>query len=297
MAVSYSAQPPQPPQTQPTRKGTGVGRPLSRGAAVLLLVLGALLTVLPFYFMFVFATHSRSEIFNLPPPAWFGDHTALNYDSLLGRTPFWRNLWNSLYLAVLSTVTTLFFCSLAGYAFAMYNFKYREQLFGVVVATLLIPQALNIVPFALIMQAFGWIDSPRALWVPNMAGAFGIFLMRQYIGSAIPRELVEAARIDGCTEFSIYRRIIVPLCGPALATLGLVTFIASWNNFLGPLIIFRSAETFTAPLALRTLQGLVNTDWGALMLGVVLTVVPLLVVFVFASRQLIAGLTAGATKG
>ncbi len=291
MAVSYSAPPAKP------RTGDGVGKPLSRGAAILLLVLGALLTVLPFYFMFIFATHSRGEIFNLPPPTWFGDHTGANYDSLLSRTPFWRNLWNSLYIAVLATVTTLFFCSLAGYAFAMYNFKYREALFGVVLATLLIPQALNIVPFALIMQAFGWIDSPRALWVPGMAGAFGIFLMRQYIGSAIPRELVEAARIDGCSEFTIYRRIIVPLCGPAMATLGLVTFIASWNNFLGPLIIFRSAETYTAPLALRTLQGLVNTDWGALMLGVVLTVVPLLVVFALASRQLIAGLTAGATKG
>jgi len=179
----------------------------------------------------------------------------------------------------------------------MYNFRFRDGLFNVVLATLLIPNALNIVPFALIMQAFGWIDTPRALWVPGMAGAFGIFLMRQYIGSAIPRELVEAARIDGCSEFTIYRRIIVPLCGPAMATLGLVTFIASWNNFLGPLIIFRSAQTFTAPLALRSLQGLVNTDWGALMLGVGLTVLPLLVVFALASRQLIAGLTAGATKG
>ncbi|ULH14327.1 carbohydrate ABC transporter permease (plasmid) [Deinococcus sp. KNUC1210] len=270
---------------------------MSRAAALLLLGLGALITVLPFYFMFVFATHSRAEIFNLPPPTWFGDNSGANYTNLLGKVPFWRNLWNSLYLAGLSTITTLFFCSLAGYAFAMYNFKYREALFSVVLATLLIPSALNIVPFALIMQAFGWIDQPRALWVPGMASAFGIFLMRQYIGSAIPKELVEAARIDGTSEFGIYRRIIVPLCGPALATLGLITFINSWNNFLGPLIIFRSVETFTAPLALRSIQGLVNTDWGALMFGVALTVVPLLVVFAFASRQLIEGLTSGALKG
>ena len=294
MTITAGKTPVTAPPAAPRR---GLGQPLSRGAALLLLLLGALLTVLPFYFMFVFATHSRSEIFNLPPPTWFGDATASNYGSLLDRTPFWRNLWNSLYLAIMSTGTTLFFCSLAGFAFAMYTFKYREQLFSVVLATLLIPSALNIVPFALIMQAFGWIDNPRALWFPGMAGAFGIFLMRQYIGSAIPRELVEAARIDGCSEFTIYRRIILPLCGPALATLGLVTFIASWNNFLGPLIIFRSSQTYPAALALRSLQGLVNTDWGALMLGVVLTVVPLLIVFAFASRQLIAGLTAGATKG
>ena len=289
MAVSAPAAP-------PAKRAVNV-RPLSRGVAVLLLIVGALLTIAPFYFMFVFSTHTRSEIFHLPPPLWFGDNLAGNYDSLLSRIPFWRSLWNSLYLAVLSTVTTLFFCSLAGFGFAMYSFKGREVLFSLLLATLLIPSALNIVPYALIMQALGWIDTPRALWVPGMAGAFGIFLMRQYIGSAIPRELVEAARIDGASEFGIYRRIILPLCGPALATLGLVTFINSWNSFVAPLIIFRSQETYTAPLALRSLQGIANTDWGALMVGVVLTVVPLLIVFALASRQLIEGLTAGSLKG
>ncbi|ADV67543.1 carbohydrate ABC transporter permease [Deinococcus maricopensis] len=282
----------------PARRRTNGGvKPLGRAGAILLLVLGGLLTVLPFYFMFVFATHPRQEIFQLPPPLWFGDHLQANYDSLLERTPFWRNLWNSLYLAVITTVTTLFFCTLGGYAFAMYEFKGREVLFGVLLATMLIPSTLNIVPFALIMQALGWIDTPRALWVPGMASAFGIFLMRQYIGTAIPRELVEAARLDGATEFGIFRRVIAPLCGPAMATLGLVTFVQSWNNFIGPLIIFRSAETYTAPLALRALQGIANTDWGALMCGVALTVLPLLVLFALASRQLIAGLTSGALKG
>ncbi|MDL2345225.1 carbohydrate ABC transporter permease [Deinococcus sp. MIMF12] len=270
---------------------------LPRLGAYLLIAVGAFLTIAPFYFMFVFATHTRSDIFQLPPPLWFGSNLDENYASLMERLPFWRSLWNSLYLAVLTTATTLFFCTLAGYAFAMYTFKGREVLFGLVLATLLIPSTLNIVPFALIMQALGWIDQPRALWVPGMASAFGIFLMRQYIGSSIPRELVEAARIDGATEFGIFRRVIVPLTGPAMATLGLVTFVQSWNAFLGPLIIFRSAETYTAPLALRTLQSVANTDWGALMCGVALTVVPLLVLFALASRQLIDGLTAGATKG
>jgi len=271
--------------------------PLSRIGAYTLLILGAILTVAPFYFMFVFATHTRADIFQLPPPTWFGTSAEHNYTALMERAPFWRNLWNSLYIATLSTVTTLFFCSLAGFAFAMYSFPWREKLFAVVVATLLIPGAANIVPFALQMQALGWIDQPRALWVPGMASAFGIFLMRQYIGSAIPRELVEAARIDGASEFGIFRRIILPLCGPALSTLGLVTFIGQWNSFVGPLIIFRSPETFTAPLAIRSMQGLVNTDWGALMFGVALTVVPLLIIFAFASRQLIEGLTSGSLKG
>lgn len=280
--------PPRPRRSSPA---------LPRLSAYLLIALGAFLTIAPFYFMFVFATHTRSDIFQLPPPLWFGSNLDENYASLMERLPFWRSLWNSLYLAVLTTATTLFFCTLAGYAFAMYSFKGREVLFGLVLATLLIPSTLNIVPFALIMQALGWIDQPRALWVPGMASAFGIFLMRQYIGSSIPRELVEAARIDGATEFGIFRRVIVPLTGPAMATLGLVTFVQSWNAFLGPLIIFRSAETYTAPLALRTLQSVANTDWGALMCGVALTVVPLLILFALASRQLIEGLTAGATKG
>ena len=271
--------------------------PMGRLGVYILLGLGALLTLAPFYFMFVFATHDRSEIFQLPPPTWFGDDTASNYNSLVERVPFWRSLWNSTYLAVVSTVTTLFFCSLAGFAFAMYSFKGRELLFSVVIGTMLIPTALNIVPFALIMQGLGWIDEPKALWIPGMASAFGIFMMRQYIGSAIPRELMEAARIDGETEFGIYRRIIVPLSAPVLGTLGLITFIGSWNAFVGPLIIFRSTETQTAPLLLRSLQAVANTDWGALMVGVVLTVLPLLVVFIFASRQLIEGLTAGSTKG
>ena len=274
----------------PTLDGKRIG-------AYLLIALGALLTIAPFYFMFVFATHTRSDIFQLPPPTWFGSNLDENYRSLVERVPFWRNLWNSLYLAVLTTGFTLFFCTLAGYAFAMFSFKGREALFGLLLATMLIPGTLNIVPYALIMQALGWIDQPRALWVPGMASAFGIFLMRQYIGSSIPRELVEAARIDGASEFGIFRRVIVPLTGPAMATLGLVTFVQSWNGFLGPLIIFRTAETFTAPLALRSMQGIANTDWGALMCGVALTVVPLLVLFALASRQLIEGLTAGATKG
>ena len=270
---------------------------MGRFWAVALLALGGLLTLAPFYFMFVFATHPRQEIFSVTPPIWFGHDLSNNYGSLLSRIPFWRNLWNSLYLATLTTVTTLFFCSLGGFAFAMYEFRGKSTLFGMLLATLLIPSALNIVPFALTMQALGWIDTPRALWVPGMASAFGIFLMRQYIGSAVPRELVEAARIDGASEFTTYRKVIVPLTGPAMATLGLVTFVQSWNNFLGPLIIFRSSETYTAPLALRTLQSIANTDWGALMCGVALTVIPLLILFAFASRRLIDGLTAGAIKG
>jgi multiple sugar transport system permease protein len=263
----------------------------------LLLVLGGILTLAPFYFMFVFATHTRTTIFSLPPPLFFGDNFIDNYNLLLARTPFWRAMWNSVYLTIMSTVTALFFCSLAGYAFAMYSFKGRDQIFTLLLATMLIPGIVNLVPFYLIVQALGWIGQPRALWVPGMAGAFGIFLMRQYIGSAIPKELVEAARIDGATEFGIFLRIILPLCGPALSTLGLVTFIGNWNSFTAPLVILPGIEQRTIQIALRSLQTQANTEWGALMAGVALAVVPLLVVFAIASKQLIEGLTAGSLKG
>ncbi|HEX2864432.1 MAG TPA: carbohydrate ABC transporter permease [Deinococcales bacterium] len=284
-----------PAATAPAKKRAKVGPGLFLG--YVLLVLGAIGTIAPFYFMFVFATHTRTTIFNLPPPVWFGQHFLDNYAILIGRIPFWRQLWNSFYLASVATVTAMFFCALGGYGFAMYNFKGRNVLFTLLMATMLIPGLLNLVPFYLVMQALGWINQPRALWVPGMAGAMGIFLMRQYIGSAIPRELVEAARIDGASEFGIFLRIILPLSGPAMSTLGLITFIGSWNNFTGPLIIFRSAETYTVQLGLRSMQGMGNTEWGALMAGTALAVIPLLLIFTAASRQLIEGLTAGSMKG
>jgi multiple sugar transport system permease protein len=273
-------------------------KPMSRFAAYILVGLGALTMLLPFYFMFVFATHSVSEIFRLPPPLWFGDKFSANYESLMSTLPFWRNLWNSLYIALVSTVAVLFFCSLAGYAFAMYNFKWREQLFAVLMGTMLIPATLNLIPFFVVASLLGWVGKPVALWLPGAANAFGIFLMRQYIGSAIPKELLDAARIDGATEFQIFYRIVLPLVRPALGTLGLITFISNWNSFLTPLIILTDPDTLTAPLALRTLQsGRGSDDWGVIMTGTVIAVLPLMVVFVFASRQIIEGLTQGSTKG
>jgi multiple sugar transport system permease protein len=258
---------------------------------------GALLMLAPFYFMFVFATHTRSEIFSLPPPTWFGDAALLNLKLLQENVPlFWRNFANSVYVALMGTVLSLFFCSLAGYAFAMYDFRFKKAAFAIVMATMLLPPFLGIIPTFMVMDAIGWLNQPRALYLPGAAGAFGIFLMRQYIGSAIPKELVEAARMDGCGEFRIYWNIVLPLTTPALGTLGLISFIASWNNFLGPLIVMREMEAYTLPLALRSMQSPVNTEWGAVMAGSAVAVLPLLVLFVLSSRRLIDGLTAGAVK-
>lgn len=272
------------------------GHRASTWAAHAVVGVGALVMTAPFWFMFVFATHARGEIFNLPPPLWFGDDLAANLGILTERLPFWRNLGWSLYVALMSTALTLLFCSMAGYAFALMEFRFKKPLFLLVMMTMLLPSFMNMIPTFLIMDGLGWIDTHRALYVPGAASAFGIFLMRQFASTAVPKELVEAARMDGCGEWAIYWRIVLPLLRPALGTLGLITFIASWNNFIGPLIVMRSADNYTLPLALRSLQTTMNTEWGALMTGSAIATIPLLVLFVLSSRQLIAGLTAGAVK-
>ncbi|NBS94625.1 MAG: carbohydrate ABC transporter permease [Betaproteobacteria bacterium] len=265
--------------------------------AILTLTIGALAMLAPFYFMFVFATQPRTEIFSMPPPLWFGEAFLQNLNILRAKIPLWRNLGWSLYVGLMSTALTLLFCAMGGYAFAVYEFRFKKQLFGIVMATMLIPSFLGMIPSFLIMDFLGWIDQPRALYLPGAAPAMGIFLMRQYIVSAIPRDLIEAARMDGCNEFRIFRSVVLPLLGPVFGTLGLITFIGSWNNFIGPLVVMRSVEMYTFPLALRSVQSPVDTEWGALMAGSAIAVLPLLILFVFSSRRLIAGLTAGAVRG
>ncbi|CAD5372773.1 Sugar ABC transporter permease [Rubrivivax sp. A210] len=269
---------------------------LAPWAAYAVVGLGALIMLAPFYFMFVFATHTRTEIFSLPPPLLFGGDFLDNLRILTSRIPFWRNLGWSLYVAVANTALTLLFCSMGGYAFGLFEFRYKNALFAFVMATMLLPSFMNMIPTFMIMDVLGWIDQPRALYIPGAASAFGIFLMRQFVVASVPKDLIEAARMDGCGELRIYWRIVLPLLRPALGTLGLITFIASWNNFIGPLIVMRSPEMYTLPLALRSLQSPVDTEWGALMAGSAIATIPLVILFMLSSRQLISGLTAGAVK-
>jgi multiple sugar transport system permease protein len=264
--------------------------------AYVLVGLGGLIMLAPFYFMFVFATHTRADIFNIPPPIVPGLALFENLRILNDKIQFWRSLGLSLYVALASTALTLIFCSMGGYAFAMFEFRCKKSLFLLVMGTMLIPSFLGMIPTFMIMDALGWIDQPRALYIPGAASAFGIFLMRQFVSTSIPKDLIEAARLDGCSELSIYARIVLPLLKPALGTLGLITFIASWNNFMGPLVVLRSPEMFTLPLALRSMQSPVDTEWGALMAGSAIATLPLLVLFAISSKRLIDGLTAGAVK-
>ena len=285
------------PGARPARRRVARER---RGALYLgraVVLAGALVMLVPFWFMFVFATHSNSEILSMPPPMWFGGSLGDNLRDLLERLPtFWWNLGWSFHVAIATTALNLFFCALAGHAFALLDFAGKERFYAAVMTTMLLPGFIFMVPTALTMSWLGWTNEHRSLIVPGACGALGIFLMRQYIESAIPRDLVEAARLDGCSEFMIWWRVVLPLLGPALGTLALITFIGSWNNFIGPLVVLRDMDRYTLPLALRSLQGSGQTPWGAMCAGAAIAVLPLLVLFAFTSRRLISGLTAGAVK-
>jgi multiple sugar transport system permease protein len=263
-----------------------------------LLCLAGLIAIAPFYWQFVLATHPTSGIAVTPPPVWIGSALADNYSTLMEYAPyFWRSMLNSGVIAVTSTVITIFFSALAGYAFARFQFPYKEQLFWVLLLTMLIPGQLGLIPWYIEMTRIGWTNSFLPFIVPAVGNAFGTFWMRQYIASAVPAELFDAARIDGCGEFGIFLRIVLPLVTPAAGALAITSFIGGWNAFLGPLTLMTDPSMYTYPVALATLKGVHGTDTGALLVGSAIATLPMLMVTVFGSRRLIDGLTAGALSG
>lgn len=256
----------------------------------------ALLAAFPFYFMLVTSTHRTADILSIPPPIWFGPSLVLNYQDLVAALPFWNALFNSVAISTIHTVLVLFFCSLAGYGFAKYRFPGREGLFAFLLATLMVPGVIGLIPSFIIMRWLNWMDTWNPLVIPGIANAFGIFWMRQYIDSAIPTDMVDAARIDGAHEFRIYWNIVAPVITPALAALAILTFMGKWNDFQWPLLILKEEAKYTLPVALSTLRSLRGTEIGVQILGATGAIMPILIVFLAASRQFIAGITVGSMK-
>ena len=261
------------------------------------LTLMAVVAAFPFWWMIVAATRRSDTILTVPPPLWPGDALRINYDELTASLPFWRAAANSLFVGAVSTALVLFFCSLGGYAFAKFRFPGRDKLFGLMLATMMIPGILGIIPSYMLMRELGWLDTYLPLIVPGAANAFGIFWMRQYIIGAVPNDLIDAARIDGAGQFRIYWNIVLPVITPALAALAIMTFMGKWNEFFWPLVILKDEDKFTLPVALSTLQSLHGQQIGVQLLGATLAVLPILAVFLLSARQFMAGLTAGALKG
>ncbi len=224
--------------------------------------------------------------------------TLANYAKVAGLLPLGRNTLNSFIVAVSGTVITVFLCSLAGFAFAKYEFPGRDGLFFVLIATMLVPPEVGIVPTFLIMRQLGWINTYWALIVPRAATAIGIFYMRQYIAS-YPGELLEQGRIDGCREFRVYWQLVLPVVSPALAAWSTIAFIARWNDFMWPLLLMRSKQMYTLMVSISVLpvsEGL-STPWPVIMAGTTIAVFPLIGVYLALQRFQVAGLTLGAVKG
>lgn len=264
------------------------------------IVLFAAIFFFPFYYMFVISSHPRDTIFAMPPNLWFGGDFLENIRQLVfvqPHIPYLQNYMNSVIIAVLAVATTLFFCTMGGFALAKYEFKFKKFMFFFILATIAFPPFLNIIPFYRMMSAFGWINRWRALIIPGMANAMGIFLMRQYLEESIPHSLLDAARIDGLSEFRILLQVVFPLAKPGMGVLAIITFIGSWNNFIGPLVLIPARDRTTLPVALNTLNNLSFGEFGMIYSGTALAILPLLIVFFFASKQFISGLTAGSLKG
>jgi multiple sugar transport system permease protein len=199
-----------------------------------------------------------------------------------------KYIWNSIYVSATVTIANIFFCSLAGYAFAKHRFWGRDKIFFVLLGSLMIPWQVNLISGFILMRKLSWLNSYNALIVPAMAGAFGVFLCRQFIMS-IPDDLVDAAKIDGCSEFTIYRLVILPLIKPVLATLAIFTFLQQWNNFIWPLIVINSSEMRTLPLALSVLNGQFGTRFAMVMAGAVVATIPMLIVFLSFQKYFMKG--------
>jgi len=255
----------------------------------------ALLILFPFYWMIIGSTLSLTELNKYPPPLWIRDQLITNVTLVLQRG-FAQALFNSIYLATIRTALQVLLCSLAGFAFAKYQFPGRDKLFAVVLATMMIPSAVSLVPWYIMMtNFFGWRDSYNALIIPNLINAFGIFWMRQYIQQAVPDEVLQAGRIDGCSEHRLFFSIALPIIGPGLGALGLSAFLGAWNEWLGPLLILTTSSKYTLAMLVANLgsQDVMNVRITL----AAMAAVPTLLVFFLASRRLIAGLTAGAVKG
>lgn len=277
----------------------GSGRRRDLAATVLLhavLAGGLLVMVGPFLWMLLASFKPEGEIRQSPPTWWPADPTLDNYGTLFSRLDFPTFFANSMLVAVLTTAGNLVFCAAAGYALAKLRFPGRRLLFGLVLGTIMVPGIVTLVPLFVLVSNLGLVNTYAGLVLPFLAQAFGVFLMRQFILS-IPDDLLEAARIDGASELRIFWQVVLPLCRPALATLGILTFLASWNNFLWPLVVATTESRYTLPVALALYSiGQNRARYDLLLAGSVVVVLPVLIVFILLQRHFVRGIATTGLK-
>lgn len=269
---------------------------LRRWSATLLAALVALITIAPLLWMVSVSLMARGEAAHFPPPLWPASPTLENYHLLFVSFGVGRFLLNSILISTLATGLALLFTIPAGYAFAKLRFKGRDATFRLLVAALVVPGQIGMLPLFLELKAMGLVNSYAGTLVPWLAGIFGIFLVRQYCLS-IPDEMLEAARIDGASEGQILRRIVLPILTPIIVTLALYVFLSSWNDFMWPLIILADQDLYTLPVALAANSRQNVQDYEIMMAGAVVTTLPVLILFLALQRYYLSGLLTGSVKG
>ena len=296
-----SAVPMLEPETRRSRRNrqhrSGLGLNKRPGFAVyLILGISVLIFAYPLWWSFVVASGTnatRGQTLQFIPGPNFLD----NARQVLDAIPFWNALWNSVVVSSVVTVSVVTFSTLAGYAFAKLKFKGRDGLLVFVIATMAIPTQLGIIPLFMVMRELGWIGDIKAVIVPLLVTAFGVFLMRQYLAGVIPDELIEAARVDGCNSIRTFWNVAVPAARPAMAILALFTFMLAWTDFLWPMVVLNNPKNVTLQVALANLQSGYYIDFSIVLAGAVMATIPVLILYIAAGRQLISGIMAGAVKG
>ena len=281
----------------PSSPASGGGRTASNIWIYVLLFGGLVLMVGPFLWMVLGSIKPQFDFIQSPPTFLPSTPTTDNYQRLLDQLDFPRFFFNSSVIALAVTVGNLVFCPMLGYALAKLQWRGKRVIMGLVLATLMVPGGITLIPNFILMSSLGLVNSYPGLILPFLAGPFGVFLMRQFM-FGVPNELLEAARIDGANEFRVYWAIVVPIAMPVLATLGILTFLGSWNSFIYPLVMATEPQMYTLPVALATFAtGQYQADHGMLMAGSVILVVPVLIVFVVFQRWITEGIATTGLKG
>lgn len=262
----------------------------------LFLILLAVISILPFYSMIIGCTHDNAALatsFQLLP----GKYLAANFERLNSNVNIFRGILNSLFIAVTYTAISTYVGALTAYGFAKYRFRGNKILFWIVLGTMMLPGQLGIIGYFQLMNDIKLLDNYLALILPSFATPVMVYWNRQYIDAYVPDELIESARVDGCNEFKIFNKIIFPVIIPGVATQAIFTFVQSWNTYVQPSILLFTQEKFTLPVLVQQMQGVYKTDYGVVYLGVTMSVIPILIMFMFCSKKILESSMAGAVKG
>lgn len=276
--------------------GNGMTRKISKIALNLILLLLGVVTVYPFVWMLASSFKKNSEIMALEQHLLPQIFTAENYINMNERFNFMRFFANSLFVTIAITVIVIYTSTICGFVLSKYRFKGRNLIFGFVLSTMMIPWCVTIIPKYSMIQAFDWMDSYKALIIPAMFSGFGIFMMKQHIAS-LPDEILEAARIDGANEFYIFHRIVFPMSKNGISSIAIFQFLWAWEDYLWPYLVINTQEKQLLSVGLKMFNGQYSTDYGALFAATAISIIPVLLIYLFFQKQFIAGIAASAVKG